>query len=339
MGQTASQIDFGTFRSMLLDPGVPDRSIAPYLTGDPARSRAFGPHIVADPARVKQPPGLNPAMRTTSALAGLNDIAAWRRQEHFRLAPPNDPRPVIVAEGDSWLQFPFLLDDVVDQLAPQWRVWCVSAAGDTLANMIYGAPEYLTALRAPGTENARAFLFSGTGNDFIGDENGLSVIPSLLRPYTAGKSAQWYIDTPRFRERKAFVREALDQLLTEVALHVPGRRVVLVGYDYVRPFEGEGDPRPRVVYARRDQWLTGPMTRQLGIMDPLTRRQIAAAMIDELHAILAELCGGNTATGKHRHGYHADTRNTLPSLTDWNDEIHPTDDGFARIAARIARWL
>jgi hypothetical protein len=329
-------ISAARFRAMLDDLSVPDAEIARYLTGRPGLSGAFAPAIVPDPALVQT----MPAVRSAALLEVLNASARRRRQSRFLAEPPDPDRPVIVAEGDSWLQFPWLIEDVVDHLAPQWRVWCVAAAGDTLHNMVWGSPEYLAALTPPGDEAPRALLFSGTGNDFIGeDDQGRSIIPRILRPYSAGKPAEWYIGTDAFREKQDFVRAALDELLRAVAEHAPGLRVVLLGYDHVRPHEGPGDPREDTLYARRDQWLTAPMRDELHIHDPALRRDIARCMIDALHDILAGLCGGNVAAGAHAHAWHADLRHTLPDLEDWNDEIHPTDDGFRRIAARIAPLL
>jgi hypothetical protein len=62
-------------------------------------------------------------------------------------------------------------------------------------------------------------------------------------------------------------------------------------------------------------------------------------MIDALHDILKDLCGGNVSGGAHAFAWHADLRGTLPDLHDWNDEIHPTSDGFRRVAARITPLL
>ena len=47
------------------------------------------------------------------------------------------------------------------------------------------------------------------------------------------------------------------------------------------------------------------------------------------------LAGDSEATGV----WLVDCREALPDLTDWNDEIHGTSDGFAKVARVFRRVL
>jgi hypothetical protein len=263
-------------------------------------------------------------------MSKFNGIAAWRRRKRFEKAfARNSHGKIIVAEGDSWFQFPFLLDDVVDHLEEAgYLTSCVSAAGDTLANMVVAAPEYLDVL-ARQEGNVAAFLFSGAGNDIIGaDPDGVSVIEKVLRTFSPGKPVAWYLDTPEFVQRIAFIERCYRTVLKNVAEIRPGLRVVIHGYDYSIPGGFAEDPR-RPVYAAQDQWLAKPL-RRLGINDPDLQRQVIAAMADALHDLLDRLAG------EHPNAAYVDLRGTNREVGLWNDEIHPTNKGFKRVTQKLA---
>ena len=71
----------------------------------------------------------------------------------------------IVSEGDSWFQYPFLLDDVIDQLFDQFAIFSLDAAGDLLQDM-KKQDELSGAITA---EQPQVVLLSGGGNDLLGD--------------------------------------------------------------------------------------------------------------------------------------------------------------------------
>ena len=80
----------------------------------PSESGPFDPSVVPDPARLTTPEG---EFDVESAMRWGNAISRWRRQTRFtNLIAQGVRKPVLVSEGDSWFQFPFLIDDVVDHL-------------------------------------------------------------------------------------------------------------------------------------------------------------------------------------------------------------------------------
>src|SRR5690606_29256958 len=104
-------------------------------------------------------------------------------------------KPVLVSEGDSWFQFPFLIEDVIDQLDPDFLIWSLDAAGDTSDNMVNRHPEYMQGLNKQKANNVAGFLFSGAGNDVIGEDlRGEPVLGKLLKQHTPGKGATWHVD-------------------------------------------------------------------------------------------------------------------------------------------------
>lgn len=337
-GIPAEPISYAELERRLEDIDIPDRALRPYFTGDPAASQPFAPVVQIDPATVVLDRTARFRVEGAFAMDWANRIARRRRQERFaRRRARGERRPVLVAEGDSWFQFPFLLDDIVDQLDANYHVWCVSAAGDTLAGMIEAAPEYVEAL-AGQAELPNVLLFSGAGNDLVGeDTDGTSVLFGVLRDFEPGRPAAWYVDTDAFAERLAFIERAYRTLLGTVGQAFGGRvAVVLHGYDHAIP-GGPGDPR-RPLWAANDAWIGAPLTRR-GIMDPALRRAIVRTMIDHLNELQRRLCGGGAAGGTFAHAWHVDVRGTLPRVADWADELHPTDAGFARAARRFDRVL
>jgi len=186
------RISADRFRAMVKDVSVPDRKIGELLLRSPDegnRGKLRDITLVPDPAKVEVEPGKE------NALAIGNGISRSRRQRRFRLAlKAGDMRPVLVSEGDSWFQFPFLIEDVIDHLGVDYLIWSMDAAGDTAENMLGMSSEYMEGLRMWKDQPVRAFLLSAAGNDVIGaDLAGVSVLSRLLRDHQAGQPARWHI--------------------------------------------------------------------------------------------------------------------------------------------------
>lgn len=335
------KITLEELEAKLLDIDVPDRELRAYFTGDRRRSRAFEPRVRPDPRRVETRAAEEALVEAASAMDWGNRFARWRRRMRFRrrLLTTPDPR-ILVAEGDSWFQFPILIDDVVDQLDRQWLVSCRSEAGDTLQRMVFDVPEYMLDLEEL-RGRVTAFIFSGGGNDVVGEDvaGHRSVLVGLLRPFEPGRPAEWYVDTDAFRDKLAFCERAYRRVIEEVGREHPGLPVILHGYDRAIPFAGTGDPRDPS-WARPDEWLAGPMAAApLGITSSQLQREIVAVMINRLNEAQRRLCGGNVAGGAFPQAYHVDVRGLLPDIAGWADELHPTDAGFAQVAAAFQRVL
>ena len=67
----------------------------------------------------------------------------------------------------------------------------------------------------------------------------------------------------------------------------------------------------------------------------LARRAIVRLLIDATYDMLVRVAGDSDRTGVHV----VDDRGTLPEVTDRADEIHATDEGFARVADRFRTVL
>ncbi|RYH09187.1 trypsin-like peptidase domain-containing protein [Tropicimonas sp. IMCC6043] len=322
------RISLAGFQSMLDDPSVPDSEIAEYLKAESGVG-AFDPVFVPDPELVD-------TGREERGMVIGNRICRQRRRARFWWRRRNGvDLPVIVTEGDSWFQFPFLIEDVVDHLDAGYLAYSCGAAGDTARNMIFDAPEYMSALDEQAKDVA-AFLLSAAGNDVIGaDENGVPALERILhRRSDAKRTAHQLVNKTELNRVLAALREGYETVVRTIRsdARFANLPILFHGYDYALPFPaGARDPRDPP-YAGRDHWLGAPMAAK-EIDDPELRREIVEILIDALYDMLESVA----ETDQHVHV--VDIRGTLPRLRDWTDEIHATSDGFARVAERFSGVL
>jgi len=334
-----TKISHSEFLAKISDVAVDDAEIAKYLIGRPTDVTPFGPVLVPNPKKVvAQSPLEELQVEAAVASALVNAFARIRRRKKFEARLDETDTPILYAEGDSWLQFPFLLNDLVDQLSADYRIWCTSEAGDTLANMVFKKPEYLTELNDLMVERkleVSGFLFSGAGNDVVGKgSDGTSALERIVRPFDAGQSTAWHIETDALTETLARVESAYRKVLNDIdrefpASKFPKLKVILHGYDRV-PTRGVPKPDPkRPSYAR--DW-TGEPLRKLGFPDNTEASKVVAALIDRLNETTERVCKA------YPRARFADLRGTVPA-NQWNDELHPTSAGFAKAAAALKKVL
>ncbi len=212
----------------------------------------------------------------------------------------------IVSEGDSWFQFPFFLEDVIDHLSETYAVLSRGRAGDTLANIMREKEEDIFGPLAQ--EAPHFFLISGGGNDMVGGGRLAELVPD----FHPSLGPEDYADTPAF---DAFIDDLLRQyeaLCEEIGRRHPSVQVLVHGYDAPIPREDE------------DVWLGAPL-RSRGIMDPDLQVQVMIAIMDRYNEALAGLAAG------FDHVHHINCRGCL-AQDHWHDPMHPTSEGFACVA-------
>jgi hypothetical protein len=330
------KIDYREFKAKLRDIDTPDEEIARYLTVDAEGSAPFDPLVIPDPDKVEM--DAEAAFEVESALDWANCVSRWRRQQTFRRRIAEGEgrhRPVLVSEGDSWFQFPFLIKDVIDQLGAEHLIWSLDAAGDTADNMVNRRAEYMDGLREQKANNVKGFLFSAAGNDVIGqDALGNPVLASLVKPFQAGKDAAWHIDMAHLSEVLRFLETAYRKVVATIRAEPGFERLPIFvhGYDYAIPGGFPGDPR-HPSWAKQDQWLGRPL-RDKGIEDLALQRGIIRVLLDSLYDMLFKVAGTSAQT----RVFVVDVRNTL-KLETWADEIHGTDEGFRLVGKKFAKVI
>lgn len=215
--------------------------------------------------------------------------------------------PIIVDEGDSWFQYPVLdtvLTDTIDVLSQEYAVKSLSAASDTLDNILKHN-EYSKTIK---DEDADVFLFSAAGNDIIGEGN----FAKLLRNYKLGMSALDVL-------KQANVEAALDKIIIGYELMIKNAQAAKLGIHIF--FHGYDVPIPRIE------------GKALGI--PMAKKKIPVKLQTEILTILINKLNHRliALAKQHERVTHIDCRGVIGnSVEDWYDEIHPSSQGYQRVA-------
>ncbi|MCC0030027.1 MAG: caspase family protein [Brucellaceae bacterium] len=305
---TAGKITLEELHRKMADPRTSKTSLRKYFRVNELTSDTFKPALELNPDTVIIPPGPEGRARGDVAVASLNWWSRMRRLSRFnsKLAAGYDG-PIVVSEGDSWFQYPLLLEDTIDQLdAMGYAIRSLGAAGDTLDNMI-AKPEYIDALRQTG---ASIFLFSAGGNDVLG---GGHLADHLLQ-FDPTKSAVQHI-LPSFNGLVAKAISGYDTVLRSVEALPGDVQIFCHGYDYVFPNAGK--------------WLGKPMASR-GIKDKPFQRLITSELINRFNTRLKALLEG------FPNAHYIDARGAVADkISAWHDELHPKDAGYKAVAKRF----
>lgn len=251
------------------------------------------------------------------------------------LAAGSPTQDVLLAEGDSWFDYPF--HDVLKELEDGhgFDVESVAHKGDAIEEMAYGKGqlEDLTRLLEKLLRSNRvpkAILLSGGGNDVAGDEFAMMLNHSLSQARGLNKQVMEGVIGERLLLAYTFIIGAV----THVCKDKLGRpvKIIVHGYDYPVP-DGRG-------FLGGWSFLPGPWLepgfRAKGYGDLQERIDIVKGMIDRLNSMLLDL----TALPQFKHVTYVDLRNTLSTGADykkwWANELHPTEPGFRKVAEKIA---
>lgn len=301
------KISIPELQRKIADPATPPAELGRYFLVDEAASGPFDPALRYNPETVEPPDTERMRARGDMILAGANGWARLRRRWAFeaRLADGYEG-PIIVSEGDSWFQYPLKLEDIIDHLTKDYAILSLDAAGDTLKNM-FDEGEYLDAIQKT---KASVFLFSGGGNDVLGGGN----LAAHLRDFDPSLSPADHI-LPSYRGVLDHAVALYDRIFRSVE-DAPGDILTLChGYD--RPIPNGG------------KWLGRPMQTR-GIEDRAFQKAITDTMVERFNARLKKL-----ADGFPRVEY-IDLRGVVGAdPARWDDELHPTDAGYADAAARF----
>jgi hypothetical protein len=274
----------------------------------------------------------------------------------------------VVAEGDSWFQYPpfragpvavHFVRDLIDHLGSR-RDLCVqsvAAGGDWLAAMLHSR-EYVDELSAAEPD---VFLFSGGGNDLLGGGRAANMVmhrrrkrtrleghlATLLDTRRESLSGESYFDAGRYAHGLHLLAEEffhfMNLLFVQYYLFLRGIRrarrfdgmaLVTQGYDFAIPTQRSTAPRvsPRRFlnhFTGSGTWLWVPLERKR--LDDREKQDAAYAMVMEFNELLVSL----VSSGRLGRVAHVDARG-LASPSEWYDEIHLTSAAFGRVARLYA---
>ena len=224
-----------------------------------------------------------------------------------------NPKPKIIADGDSWFDFPWFLftgGGVVDHLETLLgqKILNLAHRGDATVNMLSIGQRQRLEREIIGADY---LLFSGGGNDIAGPQ-----LVTVLNQNTDGDVSK-AIASDRLKALLDCTKAMYQDLAELRDRRAPDCVIVTHGYDF---------PWPR---AAGILWL-GPWMKPsmdyCGWTNPNDQRQIITTILRWFNSVVETLAIPNHI--------HVSTQGTL-GQDDWHDEMHPNRNGFQKIAEKF----
>lgn len=240
-----------------------------------------------------------------------------------------EPGYTILAEGDSWFDYPAIgIADVIGHLRSMRTNGFRARSITNLAHWGHESVQMmgykqrgdlLKALKDPD-EDYQVILFSAGGNDIVGEPFML-----WIKDRTAGMAPEDGVDMEHLSDAIDVVRIAVEEFIDLCNVHRPGIPVLLQGYDFAIP-----DGRrfcPGV-----GPWLKPGLSAR-GWQDRSEGAAIVKFILERFNAVLTDIAAKRD---------HIDVVPTQGVLTDhdcWHNELHPNHRGFRQIAERFAETI
>lgn len=229
----------------------------------------------------------------------------------------------VLAEGDSWFDYPGhpIEGGVIPRLQRLLGVPILNLAraGDEVRYMlgVRERKEMIGRLTrgCPTGGPWDALLFSGGGNDIVGDPLVL-----LLHDFDADSSPDSLIDGRRLDAALTLIRAGYEDLIGLRDRLTPDTHLFFHVYDFAIP-DGRG-------ICHFGPWLQ-PSFLQRGFPRPDLNRRIAVTrvLLERFAELLVTLCAGRSRVTV------VPTQGTLPPVPgSWHNELHPSRAGFASVA-------
>jgi hypothetical protein len=317
--------------------------------GDMAKTKALASALALGEQRAKH------AIKERKAALRKRDEAVRKLVSGKRI--PDKPHPkgatvfakgagapgsagLIIAEGDSWFDYPG--NDVLSLLEDNhaYDVEAVSRAGDRVENMAYtdGQLHDFCRMIEKSVREGKApaaILISGGGNDVAGPafemliEHALSPNPGLNQSVVDG-----ILNQRIFYSYVTIIKSVTDLCLAKLGYAVP---IITHGYDYSVP-DGRGFGWSFIPFMP-GPWLK-PGLESKGYSEDGARRAIIVDLMKAFNRMMPRL----KQVPGFGHVHVLDLRGTLSTDSRdykdwWANELHPTKDGFAAVADLFAQKI
>ncbi len=302
MATKAKRISQQALMEKLRDIDISDEELAQYFIEDESSTDAFNPTVALNPKSVEDD-GLEGAF----VLNSFNSICRWRRNRKYKRRIKNWNGVRVVAEGDSWFQYPLILKDTIDQLIDldnfQYAILGLSEAGDLLSNIVR-EDEISEAIEE---QDPDVFLISAGGNDMVG--NGR--LATMVHAFDEDREAINY-PHEKFTEFLDGLEHLYRKLFNRILSNKPHLKIIFHGYDNVIPQNGS--------------WLGKPLAKQK-ITNKTLQHKILIEIIKQLNDRLKEIAKDYPGSV-----YHVDCRDSVGTKSKWHDELHPKNEGYFNVA-------
>lgn len=255
------------------------------------------------------------------------------------MAMPQATRPLILlADGNSWFDYPLSGDslvpsDIIVQLqngmAPAPTILDLAHYGDATTELLGVAKRthLQAALKDPANGTFDAILFSGGGNDLVGDQFRLWLCDAAA----AGNDPTAALNQGALSDILGVVQTAYEDLIVlrnDVALGTP---IFVHAYDFAQP-TGNG-------VCLLGPWLA-PSLESRGWMQSTSAADVAVGagivklILTEFYNLLRAF-----SLDPNNNVVLVETQGVLDPGTEWANELHPNPPGFGKIAARFVAAL
>jgi hypothetical protein len=233
-----------------------------------------------------------------------------------------------LAFGDSWFQYPPRPIDIEKRLARAFKGTLFldeAVPGRDSAQWKLSLPRVQ---REIGTFGFDAILLSSGGNDVVGDEL-LEYVKTAAQALAVG-TTNWgtippavfdHVRLELFEHALGYAIADFREIVQYRNMYSPDTIVFVHTYDYIYP---SGDPfelGPITV----GPWAK-PALDAVGLTDPGQQRVVTNWLLDQFAVALKAFASQNANVRV------VDSRGTLTSRRQWQNEIHPTRGGFELIA-------
>ena len=285
---------------------------------------------------------LNKSAADSGMLGRLNKRGRHRKNRKFlkRLLGEETPQEqkVILAEGDSWFEYPYFVTDIIDWIIRMTKnpVYSLAYGGDWISNILYSG-DYIHELSLYLPD---IFLISGGGNDLVGNNRIALLVKqrSIVDPTINDEDIPLidrYLENgvaPEIAEKivigRKFLKKDFWDLLNvlrfqyflifkniELSEKFDKMKIITQGYDYAIPSSNKSIfVSPLRMLTHNGRWLNIPLEIR-GIRKPEEKEAIIAAMIYEFNEMLIDL------GRKKKNVYHIDCRG-FADKNCWLDELH-----------------
>lgn len=235
----------------------------------------------------------------------------------YRSASKGEKPRAILAEGDSWMRYAagFSVIWHLEKIDKRNRICALASPGDELSEIVYG--KQLKRLerelrRGPGRNRKYdVLIFSAGGNDLLGKGR----FGNYLKPYVKGMTPKQVLDARILSKALDLLDVGYSKLLQLRAKKSPKTKIYINSYDFAQPGKGG--------VCGRGPWM------EPGLVDagvpPKMWSDVAAEFLKLYRKRLKKLEKDN------KRFIVMETQGVL-EVNEWANEIHPTKNGFKKIA-------
>ena len=253
-------------------------------------------------------------------------IAQHKRDvaEHRALltATPGAAQPLnLFADGDSWFDYPLPptgRNDVIRSIGshgkPQPLILNLAHYGDEARDLLGVKRRQRIIDNLSDVENGSfdAILFSGGGNDTVGDQFCLWV-----QNYVPGMTPSQGINVQRLAAVLGVVRSAFEDLIAIRDKILPQCPIFIHAYDFAVP------TNIGICDNLIGPWLKPSLVNR-GWTDPAAGTLVVKEFLLQFHSMLTQVAAA------HKNVIYVETQGTL-TPGDWANELHPTPQGFDKV--------